>query len=329
LKKIPILLFLVSLVCLLNFLPNRVHAQTDAYTANVTTDGSNDVLVNGESTNADYVANGDNVNLTIDNNADYSIVVCTKGSSPQQIAMGGNASTTVTVNGEAEIDIVLSSGSNCGSGSGNPGYLYIEGATGSLGCSTSNGDVWNVTGQYSYVPQSMYLYRGSTYVADVPASTGGGGYYFTSSVDVQFAAETAAATYYLYDGTSNSDELIGQATCPAITGTVRVASPPVAGQPNLYTTPTPAVSPTTSTTPTTTPAASSTQKSTKPMTVPTTKSVSKNLPKKVSSAKAALYVSGGGIIALVVVLLVLNFMNVWTLPKKLLLRVWHLKKAAK
>jgi hypothetical protein len=110
------------------------------------------------------------------------------------------------------------------SGNGNVTNFWIEGASGSLSCSLSNNKVWDVTGQYDSVTNPITLYRGTTSVASVQSYQGGPGV-GNANVDLQFSGETSSATYYLYDGSSSADTLIGQASCPAIV--VATTSPPV------------------------------------------------------------------------------------------------------
>lgn len=321
-KKSYKILLLVGLFGLLIFVPKQVHAQaTDAYTANITADGSSDVLVNGQQTNEDYVVNGDTVNVTFNNNAGSQILVCAKDSSSQSIASGSSANFPVTINAEAELTVILTSG-NCNNGSGNPGNLYIEGATGNLSCSIVSSKDWNITGEYSYVPQSMYLYKGSAYATDIQASNGGGGYYFNASVSEEFSGQASAATYYLYDGTSNSDEIIGQATCPAI----QVATSPSPSSP------TPSSTSSSNPNTTSTPTSSSPSKSTPTTSVNSQEATSptiNNTSKKVADNNTGLFLSGGLILLLLVSLILLDFMNIWTKPKEMVLRAWNKAKRIK
>jgi hypothetical protein len=326
-KKLYKVLLFVGLCSLVIFVPKQVHAQTTAaYSANITVDSSIDVLVNGQQTNEDYVANGDTVNVTFNNHAGYQILVCSKGLASQAIANGSSATVPVTINDEAELTVNLTSG-NCSNGAGSPGYLYIEGATGSLHCSLVDSKVWDVIGQYSYVPQTVRLYRGSTFVTDIPASTGGGGYYFNTSVNEEFSGQTSAATYYLYGGTS-SDELIGQATCPAVQVTTTPSSSTQATtRSSSATIPSSNESATPTSTPTASPQKSTT--TTSPKTQEATKPVADNTTKKISDKNTSLYIASGLILFLIAVLLILNFTNIWTTPRKLLLHAWHKARRAK
>lgn len=294
-------------------IPKQVHAQGDT-NESITVAGSN-VLLNGQQTSTYYFDGGSSVNFNFSNGTTNDFYLCAKGLS-QHITPASGYTLSMTANAESEFSVVLSS-VGCSSGTGNPAYLYVDGASGSLSCSVTDGKVWNISGQYSYVPQSIYLYQGSTYVGDIQAVSGSGNY-FNANVTEQFSGETSAATYYLYDGTSSSDALIGQATCSAITA---AASTSTSSSQTLPQTGPSSTSPSSSS-PKTTPS-SAKAKTNAVNKQDKTKPTTKNNLKKVSDSNTGLYISSGVILLVIAVLLLLNFLNIWTKPKELLVHVWQ------
>jgi hypothetical protein len=324
LKKILSFILITSIVGFYVLSPTPVHAEASSFTVNETFDSSCNGSANGQPADYDYVNNGDTVNLTINNTSSYTIKVDSKETTPVIVAPGASTNMAVTVNAESEVDASTSSG--CIGSGGAPAVLYIAGANGSLGCSVSDGKVWNVTGQFNDLPMTIALYRGSTYLVPIQASKGGGEI-FDSSVNEQFSGQSSAITYYLYDGTSSSDELIGQATCPAI----QVASAPASTSPSSKPTTSKATTtPTTSTPTTTAPTTTTTQ--TPVASNPTVENqqlsspVKKTAAKNVSHNNTSLLITGSVVLLLLVILLILNLLNIWTLPKQILFRLFHRKK---
>jgi hypothetical protein len=227
-----------------------VHAASYNFTASETWDASSCTgTVNGapqtnsESQAWEYVNNGDQINLTVTNSSSQTLGVSVSGpgqSTPREyISPSTSANYDVTVSNDIEVEVI----STTCSGDGNVTNFWIEGASGSLSCSLSDNNVWNVSGQYNGV-ENPTLYRGSSYVATIQNDKGGPGV-GGADVDLQFSGETSSATYYLYDGTDSTDPLIGQAACPAIA--VAAASPPASNNSTKSTTPTssPTTTPTT------------------------------------------------------------------------------------
>ncbi len=228
----------ILLMCAIS--PHRAHAASINITANETWTSSTCLgAVNGSETSYDGINNGDSVTLQVTNNSSEELSVTVTGPGQtnynMDIPAGQGSGNTWTVSKYLQ---VYATAKNCNSG-GNDSYLIIEGASGNLACSASDsGKVWNITGQYSNIVPTVYMYRGATYVADINSTFPSKDIIdSTLAVDEQFSAQATAQTYNLYNGTSSSVPLIGQATCPAYTAVASSNSSP----------------PTTTTTPTATP----------------------------------------------------------------------------
>jgi hypothetical protein len=91
---------------------------------------------------------------------------------------------------------------------------------GTLTCTTSNNQVWNINGTYSKFDMApeVDMYRGSTFVQHFFPTNG------YVQISLQVAAQTANQVYSLYDGTSTSAPLLIQTSCTA--KTVAAASAP-------------------------------------------------------------------------------------------------------
>lgn len=182
---------------------------------------------------------GDTVTLHIKNvSSSYNINVSVTESGQSTYATtltpGSSASPTFPVNSEIAVE---GDGSVCSSGHGGPGYFAVEAAKGSVSCSLQSNQVWQVNLNFANIINSTSLYRGGTRVDSFATPKG-------SALDfpVSFAAQTSAATYYLYYGSSSSSRLLGQATCRAKTASTTApasasASKPSSSQPSTPTSP--------------------------------------------------------------------------------------------
>src|SRR5205085_6428384 len=89
----------------------------------------------------------------------------------------------------------------CQAMKGGPGDMYVLAAHGNMSCSIQNNQVWTVSVNYYSISNTVTLYRGSTYVDQFTNNKNS-----QLSVPVQFSAQSAAATYYLYNGSDSSAE---------------------------------------------------------------------------------------------------------------------------
>lgn len=205
----------VVFITFIGLVPHTPKANADSFTETATeTWNESDCIgsVNGAETSYLGVASGDSVTLNIYNDTSDTLDITISGSGysngDMPLAPGETYGNTYTVTNYVE---AFATDPSCNAKADDSSF-YLEGASGSLTCNTSDGGkVWNLPINFSNVVPTIYMYRGSTYVADLNASN--------STIDVteQFSAESSAATYYLYNGTSSSDRLIGQASCPAYT----------------------------------------------------------------------------------------------------------------
>jgi hypothetical protein len=95
-----------------------------------------------------------------------------------------------------------------------PLKIHADGKEGgTLTCTTSNNQVWNINGTYSKFDMApeVDVYRGSTFVQHFSSTDG------YVQISLQVAAQTTNQTYSLYDGTSTAAPLLVQTTCTAKT----------------------------------------------------------------------------------------------------------------
>lgn len=252
-KYLPLILLIVLLGAMF-WSPKSAFAQTKDYTVGESWSGmscTGSVSTDSDSGQSIYdgLDTGDTVDLGVANDSTTQYVKVTI-SGPSiatttiTIAPGSESTdNTFTVPQYLDVDAV-STASSCASQSSNYSYLTFLAGSGSLTCSISDNQVWNIGGDFNDVVYQTTLYRGGTYVDEFDAKDN------QMSADSQFSAQSTAQTYYLYNGSSSADALIGQVACPA-KSTSTVSSTP---------------STTTTSTPTTTSATSGTTQATNPTT---------------------------------------------------------------
>jgi hypothetical protein len=238
------------------------HADTFSFTASEAwNDADCSGSVNGAQTQYYGVSQGDSVNLSISNtsstqtlNADISSESGQQGNI-SDILPQNSVSNTFSFNQWLEVN---ANSTTC-SGANDNSFLIIEAAAGSLACNLVNaGQDWNVTGNFTNIVPSLALYNNSQFVGVISA-TFQNNTHSTVSINGAYGASPSGTTYYLYNGSSSSSRLIGQATCPPATPATS-SSPPASGK---------KIPPANTTTPTATSSAPTTNNTT----IPTSKSV--------------------------------------------------------
>lgn len=284
-----------------------------------------------------YYLSGDSVNLNITNQSSQVLDVTINQSGGPLSANGGNENVSRTLSDTLTIRIDPdSSQTSCGY-KDNPGYTYIYGAStvSALSCSISNNQVWSISANYNTVAPTDNLYRGNTYVGTYNTTKGGVG---SGDFDttLQFSAQTSPQTYYLYDGTSSSDTLLGQTTCPAEQAVSHATNS------TSTTNQTPHSSPATTPTTTSPPAAAATtsnnngNKPVTPVTAPTSqKQVIKTKNNKSNLARYVIYSISGVLLVIIAAglilrptraLIITDFKKAMDTIKRLLKKLPKLKK---
>jgi hypothetical protein len=298
----------------------KVSAATDPVTMDLNWDGTcTDAPTISSTPSYLFFWSGDTVNLNAVNQSSHELDIVINGSGGPITASGGSQLFTRTLSDELNILVYPDSSTGCGNKPA-VGYAYIFGAAtvSPLSCTLSDNKVWTISANYNNVASVDVLYRGSTYVGDYQTTKGGPG---SGDFDTsfQFSAQTTAQTYYLYDGTSTSDILLGQTTCPKAVAPV---SPPPSstdtGTSSTSETSTPGATTTTPTSSSTTPAPTLTKIN------PINPNIVASANKTISSSNDSLLVGGGiGVLALVIILVILGLTGIWNAPKQFAQYIWH------
>jgi hypothetical protein len=318
--KTFILLAVMSLLLVFIIVPMSAHAATVNLNTAITWDGNcaDSIDDNGSTTAYAYYANGDTVNLTVANNSSEALEIGIKGQSPTPVPSNSSSQAAISLGSEADVVVYSNSCSQA-----NESDLLIFGDSGSITCSLQS-KVWNLAVNYNGTEPSISLYRSGTYVDTLKDTTGGSGG-GSVNTSVQFAGQSSAATYYVYNGTSSSSALIGQATCSpipttAITTTTSPrpsASSPSAATPSTPSSNTPAQTTNSSTTP------SPTVTIPKSFNVTTTRGETP-VSKMIHSLNTNILIGTGvSILVIVLAIVVLATLKIWNAPRLLASKVWE------